>query len=422
MSESRRSILRDALLLFVLAFAVRLAMAIYLPANDSVFWDQPYMIYARNFAEGRGSWMPNPYSESLGLERAYAFRPPLFPFLWGCVYNATHGAYLPIRSAFAFLGAATVVLAYLIGRELTGRRLTAFLAGLICAFYPPLIWHSVHLMTEPLFIFFQTLCIYSLLKSRGSGRFRWVLLAGVTAGLGILSRSVLAGFAPLMALWLLWTGGWKRRAWMNAVALGAVTAIVLSPWIIRNYRVFHRFVPSTTDAGHGFYVANNPKSLNDPRGFWIPDDWSFLLRPGEKSIGEVEANQRLMRMARDYLIEHPVTAVKLMARRFVTLWRFWPNPEFVARKYVVIYALSYAPLFPFILAGLWLAHRRRERLPDLLLVDALVLYTTAIHVIFLAMMRYRVPLMPFLILFAAISLTAMWDRFNGKSVEPGKTM
>ena len=41
---------------------------------------------------------------------------------------------------------------------------------------------------------------------------------------------------------------------------------------------------------------------------------------------------------------------------------------------------------------------------NLLLVDGLILYTTAIHTVFLAMIRYREPLMPFLLVFAAMGI------------------
>jgi NADH:ubiquinone oxidoreductase subunit 6 (subunit J) len=94
-----------------------------------------------------------------------------------------------------------------------------------------------------------------------------------------------------------------------------------------------------------------------------------------------------------------------MARRFVMLWGFYPNPNFVGRTQVLVYALAYIPLFPLMLFGLWRAHRRREaEWMDLLLVDGLILYTTAIHTVFLAMLRYREPLMPFLLLFAAMGI------------------
>lgn len=402
MTEARRRLLLDLLAVFFIGLAVRAALVFYLPGNDSVFWDQPYMVYAKNFAEGRGFWMPNPYNESIGLDRVYAFRPPLFPLLWGCVYNVTGGSFLPVRLAFSIFGALTVVLAYLVGFELTGKRAVALLAGLICAFYPPLVWHSVHLMTEPMFILLQTLLIYALLRLNSTKQLRWLIIAGLAGGLGILTRSVLIGFMPFLALWILWSGGWARRAWLRTALFTAIVCAVMTPWILRNYKVFDTLVITTTDAGHGAYVANNPKSMGDPRGFWIPEDWSFVLGPGEEQIGEVEANRRLTGLARNFLSEHPATAAKLMARRFVTLWRFWPDPEFVARSHVIIYALSYLPLLPFILGGIWLAHKDlKSRMPGLILIDALVLYTTGIHVLILAMMRYREPLMPFLIVLAA---------------------
>ena len=406
----RRQLYRDMALIFALALLPRLILALALPADDSVFIDWPYREYARNLAEGRGFWMPNPYSEEVGLDRVYAFRPPLFPFFWGCVYKVTAGAYGPIRVFFAFLSSLTCVLAYLAGRDLVRGRRVALLGGVACALYPPLIWHSVHLMTEPFFIFFSTTAFLGLFRFRATGRVRWLILAGIAAGLGALSRSILVAFLPVMAIWIWWVRGRGRRAVIETAAYTLIVTLVMTPWIVRNAIRLGAFVPATTDAGHGFYVANNEHSLSDPRGFWIPEDWSTVIPPG---TGEVEASRTLMRNAARYLAGNPGTAARLMARRFATLWRFYPNPEFVGRSKAVVYALSYVPAFPFMLLGIWLAHRRaRGRLANVLLVDMLVVYTTCMSVVFLAMMRYRVPLMPFLLVFAALGAASVWSRLT----------
>jgi 4-amino-4-deoxy-L-arabinose transferase-like glycosyltransferase len=419
MTDARRRWV-DLAVIFGLALALRLPLALSLPSDDSVFWDQPYRICAENYAAGRGFWMPNPYDDpSLGFDRAYAFRPPLFPFLWGCVYNVTGGAYAPVRGVFALLGAATCALAYLLALELMRRRSVALLGGLLCACYPPLIWHSVHLMTEPMFIFLSVGALYALVALARTGAWRWVALGGVAAGLATLTRSVMAGFLPVMALWVWWAAGRGRRAWAMAALFTAVVTLVMLPWIARNAAVFHAFVPTTTDAGHGFYVANNPRSLADPRGFHIPEDWSFVkARPDEK-LDELEMNRRLTRAAREYLVQHPGEAAQLMARRFVTLWRFYPNPEFVSRRHVAVYALCWLPLFPFVLIGLWRLHRcAGAALPGILLADALVLYTTAIHTLILAMLRYREPLMPILLPCAALGMMTVWDRLRRREGAP----
>jgi hypothetical protein len=131
-------------------------------------------------------------------------------------------------------------------------------------------------------------------------------------------------------------------------------------------------------------------------------------------VSELDANRRLLALGAEYLLNHPGAAARLMARRFVTLWRFCPNPRFVSPTRTALYALSYAPVFLLMLPGLVWGHRRAgDRLANVILVDALVLHTTAMSVVFLAMMRYRVPLMPFLIMFAALGLTTLWRGNEG---------
>jgi len=408
-SPERRDLWRDILILFLAALALRLGLALSLPAHQLV-GDESYWYYARNLADGQGFQMSNPYGAGLDIPKVYAFRPPLFPFLWGIARPVIGNAYWPIRCTFALLGALTCVLAYLAAREMFRRRSVSLLGGLLCAFYPPLVWHSVNLMTEPLFIFFSTLCIFALFRARSALSWRWAVAAGLAAGLGILTRSVLVGFLPFMALWLWWCAGRRRRAVALAAAFCTTALLVMLPWVIRNAIVLKAFVPTTTDVGHGSYVANNEHSLGDPRGFWIPDDWSFVKKSPEEQPGEVEVSRRLTRMAREFLWTHPGTAARLMARRFVALWRFYPHGEFVAneetpRRTVMIYALSYIPLFPFMLLGLWLARKRAgEALPDVALVYLVIFLTTAVHVAVLAMVRYREPLMPFLLPFAALGL------------------
>jgi len=414
MAEQPHRIRKALLLVFLPALILRLALALYLPADDTVFADEPLQEYTRNFAAGKGFWMSRPYLGHLGIDRAYAFRPPLFPFLWGLIYNATSGAYAPVRAAHACLGALACLLAWLVAREIAPRRPIPLLTGLFCALYPPLIWHSVHLMTEPLFIFFEILAIYTLIRFQRTRRWRWLVIAAIAAALGTLSRSVLAGFLPLICVWLWWSCRREKRPLLRVIAFAAVVTAVMSPWIIRNAICLHAFVPTTTDAGHGFYVANNPRALEDPAGFHTPDDWRFLLKPGEQSLDEATAGRRLVRRTARWLLAHPAAAAHLMARRFLSLWRFYPDPKFIrdGRK-ILVYACAYIPVFIFMVPGAWLIHRTAgPRLPGLLLIDILIVYTVAVHTAILAMMRYRVPFMPFLLLFAATAVVAAWEKMS----------
>ena len=408
--------------LFLLALAPRLGLALSLPGDDTVFVDRPYVEYARNFSEGRGFWCSGPY-EGLPLDRVYAYRPPLFPFLWGVFYGVTGGAYAPIRAAHAVLTALACVAAWGVGLELFRDRRTAFLGACMVALYPPLIWHSVHLMTEPLFILFTTLTLLALLRARREKGLRCAAAAGAAIGLATLTRSVMSGFIPVAGVWLWAARGRGRRA-MGATALfWGVAGVVMAPWVIRNAVVLKRFVPSTTDFGHGFYVANNGRSLRDPRGFHIPRSWDAVVRerPDERLDDEVEISRRLAKRAFGYVWRRKVVWVKLMAKRFVTFWRPWPNPTFVrSRLKVIVYGASFVPCFLLMIPGFVMAWRRGEERWGRWLILLLVGYMVAIHTAVLAMMRYRVPLMPALLMYSAFALTALWDAAKSRRASGGK--
>jgi len=402
-------------LLFVLALLPRLALVLSFPPDDMKFSDRHYIEYARNFAEGRGFYGGNPYGGG-GPERVYAFRPPLFPLVWALTYRVTGGAYTPLRLVFAFLSALGGVLVYRLGLRLFRAPAVALVGTIIYAFYPPLIWHGVQLMTEPLFILFVLATVLFLLRTYDMGQLVDAVLAGLTWALATLTRSAFLGFAVVSLGWVLLVvrTDWCRRVTMAAVFAGA-GLLALSPWIVRNAIVLRAFVPTTTDGGHGFYVANHPQVLRDPyareRGFYMPkpEEWDAELDLRGAQLSEVEMQQRLYARALEYLWHHPGEWARLLWGRFLTFWRFYPRSTFVGRTETIIYGISYVPIFFLAVVGWILAHARLEHYrAKYLLIDLLVGYTAVVHIVFLVMLRYREPLMPFLILFAAYAVYCLW--------------
>jgi 4-amino-4-deoxy-L-arabinose transferase-like glycosyltransferase len=265
-------------------------------------------------------------------------------------------------------------------------------------------------MTESLFIFFLTLLVLLLLRLKDRPSVPLSLLAGASAALGVLSRSVLIGFVPLAAVWLVVVSARKR--WIALVfLLGFVCA--MSPWWIRNWQVFHHFVPTTTDGGHGFMIGNNARSRTDPRGVYVPEDWGFI-----KDIihDELALDRRFYQRGLAFIRTHPGEWVRLAADKFCRFWRFYPHTAFVKRKYAIIYGITYTAVFPFFVAGALLAFfAQGAQRGKLALILLLVAYMTAIHMVYIAVIRYREPLMPFLLCFAGYALT----RLLGAGKSPG---
>ncbi len=394
---------RLAIAIFLLALAPRAGLVFYFGGTDPVFTDFSYQTMAENYAEGRGLGMPDVYA---GAGRIYvrAFRPPLFPFLWGLVYPWTQGWYLPVRLAHAILSSLTCVLVLFAGQRLLNRA-SGTTGALLTAFFPSQIWHGVNLMTEPLFAFFLTALILLLLRLNQTASAPTAFAAGLSAGLGVLSRSALVGFVPLAALWLLCA--LPRKKWLVLLFVAGFLC-AMSPWWVRNWRVFHRFVATTTDGGHGFLIGNNDRTLSDPRGVYVPEDWSFA---GDAIHDELALRNRLYEKGLEYLRSHPAVWPRLALDKACRLWRMYPHTDFVDVRHAVIYGISNFIVFPFIIAGAALsffalpANRMRFSL-----VYLLVVFMTGIHMVYIAVMRYREPFMPLLLCFAGYAVTAALTR------------
>lgn len=183
-----------------------------------------------------------------------ALRPPLYPLLLAAVYRIAGMDYIYVRSIQALMGLGVCLFTYLIARRLYGPR-AGVAAGLVTACYPSLVIYACLLMSETLFIFLFTASLLVLIetpKRRGVSCFA----AGVLLGLACLTRSVLAGFIPLAALWLAVR---RERSAALCCILGALCAI--APWTVRNWRYYHRVIPIDSYGGYNFLVGNNPDAV-----------------------------------------------------------------------------------------------------------------------------------------------------------------
>jgi mannosyltransferase len=136
-----------------------------------------------------------------------------------------------LRSLSAIFGTATIVVAYLAGRELFSRR-AGLIAAVLAAAGPDLFWYSQEARSYPLFIFLVGLGIYFFaraLRRRSTGNLvGW----GVASALALCTHYFAAFPIGVEALWLLAVerrdGGGLRRLRRPLLAIGAVLAVGLA--------------------------------------------------------------------------------------------------------------------------------------------------------------------------------------------------
>ncbi len=431
-----------AALIAILAVAllVRLGAALHYnlpPQTDAYDYDRT----AVSLADGHGYPRASVFSGGPGPT---AFRPPAYPLFLAGVYAIT-GTSNPDhrweagRIAQALLGVAIVALVMLVASRLFGP-CEALIAGAISAVYPPLVFEGTSLLTEPLFTVLMLGGIAAVLRYRsGDDRLRWLLVAGLLAGLATLART--NGVVVIAALALgVWTlrPRFKPRALVAPSIVLASAALAIVPWTIRNVIELHAFIPVSTQTGVALAGQYNDVAAGD-RATWVAPyqvrRYCPILfkvprcpvkgqgRPKPRALGEVEVSSRLSRIARDFALEHPG---HVLAAGFWNTLRFLSleNPIGLEEEYASLAGqprgladltvYGFWLLAPIAIAGCFTAAARRIPLfiwliPPLMLLSVMFVVADS---------RYRAPVEPIFVLLASCALAWLWRRARGPSPAP----
>jgi 4-amino-4-deoxy-L-arabinose transferase-like glycosyltransferase len=146
------------------------------------------------------------------------------------------------------------------------------------------------------------------------------LLAGL-AGLNEPSLLVVVPFLMVLACWRLSREG--KRWLLPATVASLALAAALSPWMIRNALVFHRFIPMRDSMGLELWMGNNGYTE-----CWTSDQLHPLHDKDELAdydrMGELAYMDRKKRQAEGFIAQHPEWFVWTSLRRAVYLWTgYW---------------------------------------------------------------------------------------------------
>jgi len=399
------------LTLFLGALALRL---LYLgEIRHSPFYAAPvvdakvFLEQARQIAGGQFWGKPEPF-----------WQPPLYIyFLAGLCWLFPASHLIAIRLAQMLLGSLSCLLVYLIARRVLPLG-QARLAGVLAAGYSLFFYYEGELLAVPLEIFLDLLLLYCLQTALDSGRGRDWALAGALAGLSALTRPTILFFVAVLLLWRTWQ---TRRAasWWRPLALFLLPLLlVVLPVSARNYVVGGEWALISTNGGINFYLGNNPEyertvAIHPGR------QWEDLVmepvRQGLTRAGEKSAY--FYGKAFDYILAQPLDWLGLLLKK---TYLFWSGPElkrnqdlYYARQHSwLLWALLWDHLlsFPFGLLGplglLGLACCWRRPGAELLRLYVLA-YAGAV-ILFFATARYRMPVVPVLLIFAAAGLAELW--------------
>jgi hypothetical protein len=355
--------------IFWVAFAVRVAWILVgrtyrLPALLDHFeygWEVGRI--ARSLVEGQG--YANPFN---GPSGPTAWLSPLYPLLVALGFKLfgvySRGAAIFVMVCDSAFSAGTAMAVYEIaarcfdargiaGRGAVGTPVATWSAWL-WALYPGVMQYAVRWIWETslsTFLFAWTLVI--ALRLRGVGEeaavakpthddetvrhgapgsvarlWQWFGLGAVCGLVGLSNPSLLICLPGVM-VWVAWPElrGWRLtgRTIAGAVVTCVAFAVVMAPWVVRNERVLHAFVPTRSNMGVELYESTLDRNDAFPWGatmpLWAGDpEFQQWVRMGEVPFAKLRQSE-----AEERIRARPGVFARRVADRFFFYWDDTPH-------------------------------------------------------------------------------------------------
>ncbi|GMU36483.1 MAG: tetratricopeptide repeat protein [Phycisphaerae bacterium] len=390
------------------------------------------------------------------------WQPPLFPYLLGQVFRLTGPSVGAARAMLAVIFVVSCVLAARLGRRMFGRTV-GWLSGCGLALYGPFIFASQELLPASLAVLLILLSVHLLVSAlRGRRGWRWGAF-GISVGLAVLNVPN-AGVLAFIGMFAAAVAGRSRRegrddarrrasflgnpasltgsaaplratAWAGATLAG-LAAVVL-PVTVRNWRASGEYVVVACNGGINFFIGNNA-DVQQTLAARPGPEWDRLVRaPLLEGMSKHGAQSAwFARKAWAWAAEHPGAFAAGLARKGVEVVNSREIPRnsdvYAARDTSwVLTGLVWrvGPVgFPWAVAaaaaaigaavvGVRLRMRRTVDLVRWLPIAVVGLYLASVAVFFVSA-RYRLPVVPFVLMLGAAGAVRMLTAWRNGAPAP----
>lgn len=347
---------------------------------------------------------------------------PLYAYFLALLFKFTGGDLVSVYSLQLALGAINCVLVYFIARIMFERGI-AFLAALLCVWYGVFVFYDGLPIYNCLSLFLNYLLFLLILSVQNNPDKRNLFWIGILSGICTITKASILIFAIPAAAWILWREkpGLKKLVYhYSFFCLGL--SIIIASVALRNYLVEKDLVLIDGNTGINFYLGNNPQA----DGLFRSAENVALNQEGMFRDARVIADNALGRNLKTsevsrywfdrglvFARDNPAGYFKLLFKKFKLLFSPQEFPH-EAEYYSItgkirIFKIMFMDLrfiLPFAFLGMLV---NLKKFKETALLYMIIIALSAGIILFFVTTRYRVSMVPFLIIFASCGVFSLWE-------------
>lgn len=408
---------RIHLLLLTAVFAVGLLLRMAMVVHNS---RNPLLYDARNHASDAHEYdsIAKNLLAGKGYSVGYDADPPLtmnrmpgYPFFLAGIYSISGPSPAAARTVQVLIDMLVCLMIYRFTLAVQRHSQVALLAAAAYMLHPLFWLHAAMLISDSLSVPFFVLAILVFYAGTEKADWKSYALSGVLLGIATLIRPtyLVMPLAMLVILLIL-----QPKQIVRSVALTAVCSValmmVLTPWIIRNYNVYHKFLPTVSANGYGFNLfagagPNHGETINSISQ--LPP--THPVRQEAERTSEVDCNGLYFREGIKLIKSDPANYMRLLVKKPFRLWFNLLHADPPSKSSMGVALLN---LLVFIFAGIGMA---KCHFPRSLTVVVLVLfvYWTAVHAFSQSHVRYAMSILPLIFPYTAAGFWWSVERVRG---------
>ena len=416
--SSKRSLYIPLFIIFILAFSVRIAVALKL--DPEPIWPDGERY--------------NTIADSILLNGKYPVQEshsaPLLPLVLAGIYKLTDSNGTVTRILFAFLGILSCGITYLLGKSLFGKK-GGILASLTLAIYPFHVYlSSIYEYPQTLFIFLVCPAVYLLISSlQTTDSWFRLISSGILFGMAVLTVPTLTTALPFLAIWILI--GYRQtrsKRVLNAVLFTTSCSLVVFLWSLYAYAGTGKFKLSSGAGAETLFKGNCSLAWQIGKGDiadryeieGVPpeqreayDEYRSVMQEARQFPAGAERDAVYKYAVKHFFIEKPKEAGLLFLRKAMLYWCPYAmtvtKSEHNNNLTKIIQIVSFTPIFILALVGIYLQKSKAYLLTPIYII---IISQWITYSMFIINARYRAQIDVFLIILATPVMIAIIETFR----------